>query len=321
MFGIDSKKGFAYLLIVSIFVAVLLVVFLTYNSYSYAKTQELHEERILTMNNFVMDFNEDIHRATFISSFRALVGLEDHIASSGEFLNDTELAFQEVFYNGTIDGKKVLIMTGSSFSDYIDKVNALANNVGIISNIEISYINLSQDDPWTISVNVHAIVNVSDYRETASWSYEDDFTTNLPIYNLRDPLYSFFTSNKVPNTIRPYLSFPLVNGSDASSLQALIDGSYYIASNQSPSFLQRFENSTLPNQNGIESIVDINVISDQDLAVYPDRVKVDFIYFNDLPSDKICTVENISVNSYFVIPSNRTDLYEIGGLNYSTTCP
>ncbi len=316
----ESKKGFAYLLIVSIFVAVLLVVFLTYNSYSYTKQQDLHEQRITTMNNFVKDFNEDIHRATFISSFRALVGLEDHIAISGEFVNDTQSTFKEIFYNGTLNGVDVLIMQGSSFEDYIVKVNNLGANVGIISSIEVSYINLSQVDPWTISVVVHAIVNVSDYRNTASWSYENDYTTNLPIYNLRDPLYSYFTNNKVPNTILPSPYTTLVNGTNVTNLVDHLDNSYYLATNRSPSFLQRFENDTSPHPFGIESIVDVGVISDQDLTAYPNRIKVDFMYFNNLGAPTICDVENVPALYYFSIDDNRSDLYQVTGLNYSTTC-
>ena len=117
-----SNKGFAYLLIVSIIVAVLLVVFLTYNSFSYVSQQELHSTRILTMNDFIKDFNEDIHRATFISAFRALISLEDYITINGAFLNDTQSTFRELFYNGTINNTEILIMYGSSFSDYIEKV-------------------------------------------------------------------------------------------------------------------------------------------------------------------------------------------------------
>ena len=211
-------------------------------------------------------------------------------------------------------------MSGSSFSEYIGKVNALAGKVGITSSIEVTSINLSQIDPWFISVTVHAIVNVSDYRNTASWSYEQDYTTNLPIFNLRDPLYSHFTANKVPNTVQASPFTHLVNGSDVSNLESLLENSYYIPSNQSPSFLQRFENDLSPNKNGIESIVNINIISDQDLQVYPDRVKVDYIYFNNLPSDSVCNIENVSASYDFVIPSNRTSLYEVDGLNYSTSC-
>lgn len=323
MFGtklLQSKKGFTYLLIVSIFIAVLVIVFLTYNSYTYTKQQELHASRIVTMNNFVKDFNEDIHRATFISSFRALIGLEDYIAVNGEFINDTEFTFKEIFYNGTLNGADVLIMQGSTFADYIQKVNALAANVGIISSIEVTYINLSQVDPWTISVNVHAIVNVSDFRNTAFWSYEDDYTTNLPIYNLRDPLYSYYTSNKVPNTIIPTPYSIFVNGNDTTNLTAHLDNSYYLATNRSPNFLQRFENDTEPNEFGIESIVNIGVISDQDLAVYEDRIKVDFMYFNNIDAPKVCHVEGIPASYYFVLDENATDTYQISGLNYSTTC-
>jgi hypothetical protein len=83
----------------------------------------------------------------------------------------------------------------------------------------------------------------------------------------------------------------------------------------------RFEGRIDADPNGIESIVDIQALSDQEITVYEDRVKIDYIYFNDISTDKVCNVENLSSEMYFVIPSNRINLYQIVGLNYSTSCP
>ena len=61
-----------------------------------------------------------------------------------------------------------------------------------------------------------------------------------------------------------------------------------MASSSAPSFIQRFTNDVSPSPQGIESVVNIIVISDQEVAVHPDRIKVDFIYFNNLDFEKVC---------------------------------
>ena len=53
------------------------------------------------MNNFIENFHQDVHRATYISAFRSLIALEERIARTAVFLTDTEDSFKEIFYNGT----------------------------------------------------------------------------------------------------------------------------------------------------------------------------------------------------------------------------
>ena len=83
----------------------------------------------------------------------------------------------------------------------------------------------------------------------------------------------------------------------------------------------RFENNSNSDPNGIESIVNIGILSDQGLEVHADRIKVDYIYFNDEGGNKVCDVQNIDSDAYFVITTERLGIYEVDELNYSTTCP
>lgn len=316
-----NNKGFTYLIAVSFLIVTLIVVYLSSSNYGFVEQQDLYKNRILAMNSFIEDFNQDMHRATYISSFRTLLSLEDYVAVNGEFFDDTEDQFKETFFLGTINGSEADLMNGSSLEDYLERVNLVANQIGITSNITVLNVSLSQSDPWSIDVLVAILLNVTDNHHIASWNFQENYTTNIPIFDLRDPLYSTFTYNRVPNTIRKLDVDSLVNGTNTSNLQLHINSSYYLESSFAPNFLQRFENDFTPNEFGIESIVDVSLISAQDVDVCQDCVKIDYIYFNNITTDKICDVQNIPSGSYFVIPTNRNETYEVDGLSYSTSCP
>jgi len=315
-----NKKGFTYIIAVSFLLVTLIVVYLNVTNYGFQDQQELYKSRILAMNSFVQDFNQDVHRASYISSFRTLLSLEDYVAVTGDFFNNTEEQFRETFYSGKINGSDVELMNGSSFEDYLIKVNYVAKKIGLFSNVNVTNITLSQSDPWSIDVVVTIIVNITDKHNIANWFYTKNYSTKVPIYDLRDPLYSTFTFNRIPNTIRQLDVDYLVNGTNTTNLQLLINGSYYLASSKAPSFLQRFENDVSPNPNGIESVVNVGTISAQDIDVCEDCIKLDYMYFNDLTDDKLCDVQNIDSGSYFVIPIEQNLTFELSTLTYSLTC-
>jgi hypothetical protein len=273
------------------------------------------------MNDFIKNLNTDMHRATYISTFRALLALEDYVARTGEYMPDMNESFREMFLNGTVNGTSSTIMFNSTFNDYLAKVQSMAGAIGILLNINVTQVRLMQSTPWTIDVYILMNITAVDSKNAASWNIDKEYVTSIPIANLRDPLYSKNTQNRVPNTIRRLNTTLLVNGTNTSALQDHISGSYYIASNLSPNLIMRFEGAMSSDINGIESLVNVADLSAQGIPEYVNRVKVDYIYFNDLPTDKICNVTYIPQNLHFVISSNRTALYQIDGLNYSTTCP
>lgn len=317
-------KGFAYLLTVSILLGVIILVFLTVNHYTHTDEQEIVQLRIQSMNNFIIDFNKDIHRASYIAGFRAMLALEDYVSSNSIFLNDTEVYFKEAFYNGTIDGTHVPIMNDSTLFLYIDKVNEIADDIGLHSNISVINITLNQSSAWAIDVYVYATVTVLDSRDLASWAFNKTYKTEIPIFDLRDPLYSHFTSNRIPNPIRKLDDVDLVNFSDndTTNLITHINNSYYRASTSAPSFLQRFSNNISPSPFGIESIVNIETFSDQELTVYSDRIKVDYMYFNDESvGTLICNISTVPESWKVILPYDRLNLYNLSGINYSTSCP
>jgi hypothetical protein len=320
-----NRKGFIFVVSAVIIVSILLLVFLTFDEYSFSDESVGSQRRLAFANDFVRAFNQDLERAIRIASFRTLIALEEHIALSGQFLNDTEAHFAETVYNGTINGVPANLLTNSSIVAYLDRIGVIADRFGLELEVEVFDIILNQSDPWFVDVMVVANVSVFDKSGVASWNFFEEYHSEVPINNLRDPLYATFTQNRFYNTIRPY---PLVlgEGSASGNLELLLGSSFYVESSFAPSFIQRFSNNLTPNPSaGIESLVNVLLISDQDVDVYPDRVKVDYIYFNEdldnLVVDRICDIEGVDSSYVLILPANRVSLYHVSSLNYSTSCP
>jgi hypothetical protein len=323
-FLIRSRKGFTYIIVTTVIVVVLISIFFASSRYKYQDQESSQQIRIRAMNDFMKNLNNDMHRATYISTFRALLALEDHVATTGQYLTDMNASFREMFFYGNvINGTSSAIMLNSTFSDYLSKVQVLARSTGIILNVNVTQIHVSQSTPWAIDVYVLMNITAVDTKNTSSWNINKEYFTSVSIDNLRDPLYSKNTHNKVPNTVRQVNATLLVNGSNTTILQEHLLGSYYLASNHSPNFIMRFEGKADADINGIESVVDVTDLAAQGISTYDARVKVDYIYFNDIAvSNKICNVTSIPLNLHFVIPEDRKDLYQIENLTYlNTTCP
>ncbi|MGV8162673.1 MAG: hypothetical protein ACP5N2_05070 [Candidatus Nanoarchaeia archaeon] len=319
-----NKKGFTYIISATLIALILFVVFFSVENYTFKDQQTLYQRRILVMNDFVKAFNQDFERAMQISSFRTMIALEDHVATTSKYLNSTSNSFQETVYNGTIDGQKANMMDNSSIKDYIQRSNTIASELGLQLDANITSITLTQNDPWTIAVSMNVSLSINDTTGLAHWNYNKIYTSYIPIINLRDPIYSVSTKNRAANSIRTlnhsYFVSPTNN---TDNLLEHINGTYYLASNIAPSFLMRFENNNSHSPQGIESIVDVKRLSDQDLDVDSNAIKIDFIYFNNLSGIKVCEVLEIPSSYRFVITTDRLDTYNISGLSYQTgsNCP
>ena len=317
-----NRKGFTYVLSVALLLAVIVLVFLTGIEPRYQDDTELVRARVVSMNDFVTNLESDINRATYITSFRALLSLEDYVASQGEFLNDTEVAFIEAFENGTIVGTNATLMNDSTFTDYLNRVNALGGEVGFSIDLSIQDVQLFHLNPWSVAVAVNLTIVLDDNLGVATWNTTETFVTEVPIFDLRDPLYSSNTQNRVVNTIRQFPYDPPVNESNTTTyLEEFANTSAYLANTEAPSFLQRFENNISPSPYGIESIVNVVELSTQDISVDADRVKLDYIYFNNQTvASTICDLENVASELAVILPDTRVSDYNLGGINYSTSC-
>jgi hypothetical protein len=290
---LSSRRGMFFLFIALLLVAILLTIM-------YARTVPTSHDRaesILTringMSDFLRDFDNDVHRATFISGFRAFIALEQRISERGAFLDDPGPSFVEAFMNGSINGTSYAVLDDSTFSEYLLRVNHEANRVGIVLNASVSNITLAQSSPWTIAVTFLLSINVSDTRSLARWDYERNFTTDVSILDLRDPVYSVYTFGRLPNTVRmsPYNNSQFYNAAtnNATALNNEALNMYYREDPHAPSFLQRLHgNLTATSKYGIASIVNLDELNAQGIAVNTTRAVIDSVYFSGASTTNWC---------------------------------
>ncbi|MFH1770229.1 MAG: hypothetical protein ABH828_01595 [archaeon] len=312
-----KKKGFVYITTVTIFLIIIVSLFFIHEVYNDRSSGDSIETRIKTIDYFISDLEEDIERAAYISGFRTFIALEEYVSANGVFLDDVEQSFLEAFFNGTIGATSPPILDQSTFSQYISKVNANSNKIGINFNITVSSIELYQIDPWIVGVEINTQVNITDYKGLAEWNFDQTFLSEIPIEDLKDPLYSVKTLGRLPSFVkRTNITDFVAADNSTDELLSHIENSYYNASIRAPSFLMRFEGNLSNDTNGIESIVDISFLEKQeDLEIHYTRSVIDYIYFGVGVTNNKCNVQNMP--SWFRIDENHVPDYEIDQLTFT----
>jgi len=318
-----GRKGAFYMFISSLVVIVMLMIFGVYNSYKFVDEQKVVETRISTLNDFIKDIDSDSDRVMYVSGYRSLIAMEDYIAQTGAYLNDSELYFKEAFYNGTVNGTKVEVLNASSYYDYMEKLRFISRKVGIDLFLNVTDIQLYHETPWTVTVVVTADVYINDTRGLAYWSFEKEYSTQIPLTNIRDPVYSVGTGGNVPNTIRQTNvtpgEFVIDTSNDTFGLQTHNNNTFYYENPMAPSFLMRLEGNFSPSEHGIESIVYLPELDTQGVAYDSEKSLIDYVFFTNITGfgAVTCNVKNMS--GWFKIDLNHTETYEVNKLNY-TVC-
>lgn len=323
------KKGMMFTLVVLIALSIVFIIAFSRTRYSITDKQQVYESRIMTMNDFIKSFESDAVRAIYISSFRSLIAMEDYVSSNAEFLNDTDYYFKQIFFDGQVidDEYTFDIMNGSTFQDYQSKVSGIAREINIQFNSSVNSIHLEMANPWTVRVYVDISVNLTDFSGLASWRYNKTISSDIPIIDLRDPMYSVNTLGKLPVIIRKshYKTFvnDTDNKNDTINLQIHLNNSYYINNTMAPNFLMRFENNISPDINGIESLVNLQVLADQGWVIgCNDRSIVDYLYFNETETDVWCNIQNMifQPDNWFIMDTAHVDIYHINNTLDHSPC-
>jgi hypothetical protein len=316
-----NKKGLFYIVVSSMLIIIMIVIFVAYKEYGYTDRQKVMETRIRTINDFIKNIDSDSQRAIFISGFRALIAIEDYVARTGKYLNNTEELFKYAFFNGTVNGVKVDVLINSSYSEYLARLQIIAGRIGLDIDMNVTNITLYHDSPWAIRVIVTTRINITDRRGAAKWNFPRDYNTSVSLINIRDPVYSVATRGRVPNTIRISNITDYVDDAtnDTTELIRYINYSYYTNNTLAPSFLMRLKGNFSSSPYGIESLVNIPELKDQNVNYSNSRSIVDYILFSNITNytARVCNVDNMP--SWFTIDTNHTTKYEVNELS-STPC-
>lgn len=302
-----NKKAFLF----TILIILLLYIFLiSYGIYYIHEDKTSVKKRIETLDSFVFSVEEDLSRQLYASGFRMIFAIQTEIINTGNYIENYNSSFQELFFNGNLNGNYEDIMTGINLNDIINTLNYKANKVSAIVDFNNVELIVSQESPWEVKFNLVGDLIISDKGNVALWNKSKGFSAYVPITGFEDPVYFVNTNGLVINKLNKTIFDYFVDGEDVSNLNEHLVKSYYIHSNLAPSFLNRLEGNFSANENGIESFVYLPKLSNIGIPVLKKSV-IDYIYFSETNP----TAYNIKgMPSWFSIDdenSERLDLYGV----------
>lgn len=295
-----SKRAFLFTTL-AVLVVVGIIIYMSAQDRMYPRTLA-QMNRVHTMDSYLANLEEDMPRAAYIACFRSLIGLEEYISTTGEYVADFDSAFTGLFTNGTINSSSVGIMNQSSFNDFAQRFQALAIRQGINANLTVLSVDASQSDPWHVTLTAYVQIYLTDRATSVSFNRTVPVVSVVPISDIKDPVHSVGTQGRAPHVVKQAnFSAPYIDASnDTTLLQLLVNETYYVASPLAPSFLQRFEGNFTADPNGIVSLVNIQELTAQDFTITQCKSVVDFIYFGAPDSDPNYYVVNMDSTKFWL---------------------
>lgn len=276
-----------------------------------------------TIDRYIGTLEADLPRVAYIAGFRSLIGLEEHISATGQYLPDVDAAFEEMFTNGTANGTFFGIMNASTFTNFTSRFMVLAAKQGMRANLTLLSINAYHETPWEVTLNFTVFMRVEDTSGSIAFSRNLTTQAVIPIIDVKDPVYTIGTQGRAPHSIaQSNLSRPLITATnDTSKLQTIVNETLYVESVNAPSFLQRFEGNFSPSPNGIVSLVDIAELRTQGLPVDQCKSVVDFKYFGPVDTDPNHEIVNMDPNDFWLGDGDLADFDAAGKEVGFVSCP
>ncbi len=303
-----NKKGMIFTILT---ISILSLFVISYGAYNLIQDRDPTSKRIKTLNNFAISVEHDLPRQLFISGYRAIFLFDKEILESGTYIDDANISLNEIFFNGTISGVHQDLMEDATFQAIQNFLTKNANKINADAELLNPEISLTQEDPWNIKIVLSTTLIIEDKGNLVSWNKPTLIEAYIPIKNFEDPLYSVSTQGNVINKINqtPYATF--VTGSDYSNLSSHFQNSYYKASTSAPSFLDRLQGNLNANQNGIESLVNPQKLTDGGITVKYKSL-IDYIYFSQTNPQKyqVPSISNLILDD----EDNHLETYNVSGV-------
>lgn len=316
-----KRKGFLFTTL-AVLIVTGIVIYISAQDRLYPRTQA-QLNRVHTMDAYLENLEEDLPRAAYISCFRSLISMEEHISSQGAYISDFDTAFNSIFTNGSLNGTNFSIMNQSSFIDFTQRFQTMAARQGMIANLSVLAVNASQSTPWYVDIAVQIHISVRDAISAVAFNRTVTVVAQVPITDVKDPLHSIGTQGKAPRVVRQSnVTAPYIGANnDTTKLEQLLNSTEYIASPLAPSFLQRFSGNLSASPYGIVSLVDIAELRAQGITTTTCRSVVDYVYFGLSNSNPNRYIENMDDNIFWLDDANLPTFNASSSVSGSASCP
>lgn len=308
-----NRSGVAFTL-VAFFIAAVLIGMAYSQERADQPTEHLFDVR--QADHFLQQIEMDLERALRIMGYRAMLGMEEHVSATGDYMPNMSESFISMLTNGTINGTYYEIMNETTLEEFNERMRSIAALQGFDFGLRVVSVELGHVSPWSVGINATTELFLATADNRTRWNYTTLVQSEASVIDLKDPLYSVGTLGRVPTTVRrTNVSRPFIDASnDTTNLQVIFNNSMYVEDPSAPSLLMRFSGNLSNSTHGIASLVDTKVLDDQSLVTFPDTSVVDYLYFNE--STKSVS-EVVNMPEYFLLDDDHLELFDADGKTVS----
>ena len=160
--------------------------------------------RASELKYFVDSIETDLNRFMEIVGKRALISAVSNITVSGNPLDDAQLRLRELIENGTLKGNYSPLVDKDNLKRWEKNVSDIASNSGFDLSLEITEINITQNDSFKILFEIKALVNISDQNAKMGILRNITAESIVSIDGLEDPIFPLNTLGRIFRVIRYY---------------------------------------------------------------------------------------------------------------------
>lgn len=283
----ENKGGVFYTITALLLMSVFLFGFLSITKYRYSTKAMVIETRVNTINDFIRDVERDIQRAVYITSYRCMLSMTQMITINQDYVDDADARFEELFFNGTYEGSSPSFMTDNTFAIWEQRIKDKAEELDIDIKFSDKSVSIGQEDPWHIMSELNFTLHIGDVKGTANFTKSYNIEADVPIEFFEDPTYRLNTNGLIIKPVLIQNDTDFVDGSDTTHLVEHDEETRYVAFSGAPSYLKRLEGDLTADENGIESLVNldefiVNGVIDKVSKKYS---IVDYLYFTENNAD------------------------------------
>ena len=184
---LKNKRGMIFTMVI---ITIISIFILSYSTYSIIQNRSPINKRITTLNNFVTSVEQDLPRHLFISGYRAIFILQQDSLNKYSYVSNLEDSFEELFFDGTLDGEIKDLMSDGKFSSIEYALNNDANKINANISLSNPKISLDQKDPWNLRFVLNVTILIEDKSNLVHWNLSSSIESYIPINNFLDSIYS-----------------------------------------------------------------------------------------------------------------------------------
>ena len=264
-----SKKAYFFSVTALMLIGFVTIIMASTRDPGYQRSAALDNERIGEAQAFIQGVEQDASTAAYVATYRSLLAAQSIIREQGP-LSDPQGSIETMIMEGNYEGVNRPIMQGETLEDWTANLQPLAKAIRLELEITIEEVDVKQEDPWHVTTTAKMRIHVHDDYAQATWDQSFEASAAVPIEGLEDPLHTIGTDGRSSQTINR-------TQGPIGDLEELIANHLYIASEQGPGYLGRLAGSTEPSPNGIESLVNVERLSE--VGVVEGGSIIDWQYF------------------------------------------